>query len=122
MARVKRGVAAHARHNKVLKATKGQRGTKNRLYRRANEALLASLKYATRDRRTRKRDMRRLWIIRINAAARQNGMSYSRFMDGLKTAGVEVDRKMLAEMAVTDPAGFAKMVAIARDAHQAAQA
>ncbi len=117
--RVKRGVTARQRHKKVLKLTKGQRGTKHILFRRANEALLGSLKYATRDRRDRKRDMRRLWIMRINAGARQNGITYSRFMAGLRLAGVEVNRKMLADMAVTDPAGFAKLVEVAQAANAA---
>ena len=94
--------------------TKGQKGTKHRLFRRANEAMMKSLWYAYRDRRNRKRDLRRLWIARINAAARQNGLSYSRFMHGLKTAGVEIDRKMLAEMAVTDAPAFARLVELAK--------
>ena len=119
MPRVKRSVAAHKRHKKVLQATKGQRGTKHALYRRANEALLTSLKYATRDRRDRKRDMRRLWIVRINAAARQNGMSYSRLIQGLRLAGIDVNRKILADMAVTDPAAFAQVATAAREAVQA---
>ena len=119
MARVKRGVAAHRKHKKVLKITKGQRGTKHALFRRANEAMLASLRYATRDRRNRKRDMRRLWITRINAGARQNGLSYSRFVEGLRLSGVEVNRKMLADLAVTDPASFAKLVDMARAARTA---
>jgi large subunit ribosomal protein L20 len=96
--------------------TKGQKGTKHRLFRRANEAMMKSLWYAYRDRRNRKRDLRRLWIARINAAARQNGLSYSRFMHGLKTAGVEIDRKMLAEMAVTDAPAFARLVELAKGA------
>ncbi|MCD6519671.1 MAG: 50S ribosomal protein L20 [Anaerolineae bacterium] len=121
MARVKRGVTARRRHKKVLKLTKGQKGTKHRLFRRANEAMLSSLRYATRDRRNRKRDMRRLWITRINAGARLNGMSYSRFIEGLRLAGVDVNRKMLADMAVSDPSAFAKLVDIAREA-KAAQA
>src|ERR687894_440699 len=116
MVRVKRGVAAHARHRRVLKQTKGFYGTRNRLFRRANEALMKSLQYAYRDRRTRKRDFRRLWIIRINAAARVNGLPYGRFMEGLKRAGVEVDRKMLADLAVHDGAAFAEMVNLARAA------
>jgi large subunit ribosomal protein L20 len=112
---VKRGVAAHQRHKKILKLTKGQRMSKHSLFRRANEAMLASLRYATRDRRNRKRDMRRLWIIRINAGARENGLSYSRFMAGLHTAGIDVNRKMLADMAVADPVAFGKLVQLARD-------
>jgi large subunit ribosomal protein L20 len=117
--RVKRGVAAHRKHKKVLKITKGQRGTKHALFRRANEAMLASLRYATRDRRNRKRDMRRLWITRINAGARQNGLSYSRIVEGLRLAGVDINRKMLADLAVTDPASFAKLVDVARTARTA---
>lgn len=116
MARVKRGVPAHARHVKILKITKGQRGAKHRLFRRANEAMLASLRYATYDRRDRKGEMRKLWILRINAGSRQNGLSYSRFMAGLKAAGVEINRKVLADMAVVDPAAFAKLVEMAKTA------
>ena len=107
---------AHARHVKILKITKGQRGAKHRLFRRANEAMLASLRYATWDRRDRKGEMRKLWILRINAGSRQNGLSYSRFMAGLKEAGVEINRKVLADMAVVDPAAFAKLVEMARTA------
>jgi len=98
----------------VLKLTKGQKGTKHALFRRAHEAMMKSLYYAYRDRRNRKRDMRRLWIARINAAARQCGLSYSRFMHGLKRAGVELDRKVLADMAVKDAAAFARLAEIAR--------
>jgi large subunit ribosomal protein L20 len=116
VARVKRGVPAHARHVKILKITKGQRGAKHRLFRRANEAMLASLRYATYDRRDRKGEMRKLWILRINAGSRQNGLSYSRFMAGLKAAGVEINRKVLADMAVVDPAAFAKLVEMAKTA------
>lgn len=116
MARVKRGVPAHARHVKVLNITKGQRGSKHRLFRRANEAMLASLRYATQDRRDRKSEMRKLWIIRINAGARENGISYSRLINGLRAAGVEVNRKLLADMAVTDPAAFSKLVETAKAA------
>jgi large subunit ribosomal protein L20 len=112
--RVKRGALARQRHKKVLKLTKGQRGTKHQLFRRANEALLKSLAYAYRDRRSRKRDMRRLWIQRINAAAREQGLTYSKFMNGLRTAGVEVDRKMLADIAVRDAASFAQLVEVAK--------
>lgn len=100
----------------MLKLTKGQFGTRSKLFRRANEAMLKSLSYAYRDRRNRKRDMRRLWIIRINAAAREQGLSYSRFIQGLQTAGVELDRKVLADMAVTDPKAFANLVDVARNA------
>jgi len=118
MPRVKGGPRTRRRHKKVLKYTKGQRGTKHALFRRANEAMMKSLWYAYRDRRARKRDMRRLWIARINAAARLNGMSYSRFMYGLKTAGVEINRKMLAEMAVHDAPAFARLVEMARQASE----
>ncbi len=121
MPRASNGVAKRRRHKKVLEITKGQRGTKSKLYRRANEAMLASLKYATRDRKNRKRDMRRLWITRINAAARQNGLSYSRFIEGLRLSGVEVNRKMLADMAIKDPSAFTAMVEMAEQARAAAQ-
>ena len=114
MPRVKRGVTAHKRHKKVLKITKGQRATKHLLFRRANEAMLKSLSYSYRDRRVRRRDMRRLWIMRINAAARQNGISYGRLMYGLKQAGVGINRKMLADMAVTDSASFAHLAEMAK--------
>jgi large subunit ribosomal protein L20 len=114
--RVKGGPRARRRHKKVLKLTKGQRGTKHALYRRANEAMLKSLWYAYRDRRNRKRDFRRLWITRINAAARLNGLSYSRFMYGLKKAGVNIDRKILAELAVNDADTFASLAEVARGA------
>lgn len=119
MPRVKRGVTAHQRHKKVLKLTKGQWGTKHRLYRRAHEAMLKSLFYVYRDRRNRKRDMRRLWITRINAAARLAGITYGRMIDGLKKAGVEVDRKMLAELAVSDMPAFTRLVEVARGAQKA---
>jgi large subunit ribosomal protein L20 len=99
-----------------LKFTEGQRGTKHRLYRRANEAMMKSLVYAYRDRRNRKRDFRRLWITRINAAARLHDLSYSQFMHGLKEAGIELDRKMLADIAVHDEASFAKLVETAKAA------
>ena len=114
MARVKRGVAAHRRHRKVLAQVKGHRATNNRLYKRAHESLMRSLAYAYRDRRRRKRDFRRLWIIRINAAARMNGIPYSRFIQGLKAANVEVDRKMLADLAVRDQAAFAAIAEVAK--------
>ena len=116
MPRVKGGPRARRRHKKVLELTKGQRGTKHALYRRANEAMLKSLWYAYRDRRNRKRDLRRLWITRINAAARLNGLSYSRFMHGLGKAGVEIDRKILAELAVNDAEAFAKLAEVAKGA------
>ena len=116
MARVKRGVAAHRRHRKVLAQVKGHRGTRNRLYKRANESLMRALQYAYRDRRNRKRDMRRLWIQRINAASRLNGMPYSQFMHGLAVAGVAVDRKMLADLAVRDEEAFAAIAQVAKSA------
>ena len=118
MPRVKTGVTARRRHRKVLKQTKGQYNTKHRLYRRANEALLHSLRYQTRDRKRRKRDMRRLWITRINAAARQNGMSYSRFVHGLKLSEIDINRKMLADMAVRDPESFETLVGMAKEARE----
>lgn len=111
MARVKGGPKGHLRHKKVLKFTKGQRGTRHRLFKRANEAMLKSLWYATRDRRTRKRDLRKLWIARINAAARLNGTNYSRLMAALKKANIALNRKMLADLAVRDPQAFAAVVA-----------
>lgn len=114
MPRVKGGPRTRRRHNRVLKATKGQFGGKHRLWRRGNEAMLKSLWYAHRDRRNRKRDFRRLWIARINAAARQNGLSYNRFMFGLKEANIEIDRKILADIAVRDEATFAKLVEVAK--------
>jgi len=120
--RVKTGVTAHKRHKKILKITKGQRGTRSKLYRRANEAMLHSYTYSTRDRRARARDMRRLWITRINAGARANGFTYSRLIAGLNQAGVDVNRKMLADLAIQDPAAFASMVEIARQAQAQAQA
>lgn len=118
MTRVKGGVAAHRRHKKVLKLTKGQRGARHSRYRVAHEAMMKSLSYSYRHRRERKGDFRRLWIVRINAAARQEGLSYSRFIDGLKKAGVEVDRKMLADMAVRDPNAFSQLAAIAKQEFQ----
>ena len=116
MPRVKGGPRARRRHKKVLQLTKGQKGTKHALYRRANEAMLKSLWYAYRDRRNRKRDFRRLWITRINAAARLNGLSYSRFIHGLGKAGVEIDRKILAELAVNDAEAFARLAEVAKGA------
>ncbi len=114
MARVKRGVAAHRRHKRLLNQAEGRRGTRSKLVRPAREALIHALVYAYRDRRDRKRDMRRLWIERINAASRQHGVPYGRFIAGLKSAGVEVDRKILADMAVREPAAFAAMVETAK--------
>jgi len=112
MARTKTGFVRRRWHKKLLKLMKGQWGTRHRLHRRANEAMLKSFFYAYRDRRSRKRELRKLWIIRINAAARLNGMSYSKLMYGLKNANVEIDRKMLADLAVRDPASFTKIVAL----------
>jgi large subunit ribosomal protein L20 len=109
--RVKGGPQGHRRHKKILKLTKGQRGTKHRLFKRANEAMLKSLWYATRDRRVRKRDLRRLWIARINAAARLNGTTYSKLVASLKKANIELNRKMLADIAVRDPQAFAAVIA-----------
>lgn len=116
MPRVKGGPTARHRHKKVLKLTKGQRGTKSKLFRRANEAMMKSLWYAYRDRRQRRRDLRRLWIVRINAASRLSGLSYSRFIHGLKRADVELDRKTLADIAVRDAESFARLVEVARNA------
>ncbi len=114
MARVKRGVAAHKRHKRLLAQAVGRRGTRSKLIRPAREALFHALVYAYRDRKARKRDMRRLWIERINAASRQHGLPYGRFIAGLKAAGVEVDRKVLADLAVREPAAFASMVQTAK--------
>ena len=114
MARIKRGVAAHRRHKRLLNQAEGRRGTRSKLVRPAREALIHALVYAYRDRRDRKRDMRRLWIERINAASRQHGVPYGRFIAGLKAAGVEVDRKILADMAIREPAAFAAMVDAAK--------
>jgi len=114
MARVKRGVTAHRRHKRVLAQVKGHYGTNNRLYKRAHESLMHALQYAYRDRRNRKRDFRRLWIIRINAAARLNGIQYSRLIQGLTLAGVAVDRKMLADLAVRDAAAFSAVAEVAK--------
>jgi len=112
--RVKRGVTTHRRHKKVLALTKGQRGTRHSLFRRANEAMLKSLSYAYSHRRERKGDMRRLWILRVNVASRAHGLTYSQFMDGLKKAGIEINRKMLADMAVREPEGFANLITVVR--------
>lgn len=114
MARVKKGVTAHARHKKILKLAKGYRGTRSRLFKKANETVMKALYYARRDRRAKKREFRQLWIARINAAARINGTTYSRFIAGLAKAGVEVNRKMLADLAVNDAAAFAKLVEVAK--------
>ena len=111
MARVKRGVQARNRHKKILKAAKGYFGHKSKLFKVANQQVMKSGNYAYRDRRAKKRDFRKLWITRINAAARINGLSYSRFMNGLKKANILLDRKVLADIAVRDPAGFTALVA-----------
>lgn len=114
MARVKGGVTARKRHKKVLKQAKGYYGAKSKLYRPANQAVMKSLNYAYSGRKQRKRDFRKLWISRINAAARLNGMNYSTFISGLKKANIEVNRKVLSEMAIHDPEGFTKLVEIAK--------
>ena len=116
MARVKGGYRPHLRHKKIVKLGKGRRGAYHRLFKRANEGMLHALWYAYRDRRTRKRDLRRLWIVRINAAARLNGLSYSRLMNGLKKANVALDRKTLADLAVRDPQAFARVAEAAKSA------
>jgi large subunit ribosomal protein L20 len=115
MARVKRGVTKHRRHKKILKLAKGYRGAKSKLFRPANEQVLKSLAYAYVHRKDKKGDFRKLWITRINAAARLNGMSYSRMMNGLKLAGVSVNRKMLADLAVNDAAAFTQLVNTAKE-------
>ena len=114
MPRVKRGFKARQRRNKVLKLAKGYRGARSKLFRSATEAVDRALNYAFRDRRVKKRDFRALWITRINAAARINGLSYSKLIFGLKTAKVEIDRKVLADLAVSDPAGFAALANLAK--------
>jgi large subunit ribosomal protein L20 len=116
MARVKRGVTSHHRHKRLLNDAEGRTGTNSRLIRRAHESALHALAYATRDRKQRKRQMRQLWIIRINAAARQNGLSYAKFIAALKAARIELDRKILADIAVRDSATFAQIVAVAKAA------
>ena len=115
MARVKRALNAQKKRRVTLERASGYRGQRSRLYRKAKEQMLHSLNYAYRDRRARKGDFRQLWITRINAAARQNGLTYNRFIQGLRVAGVEVDRKILAELAVSDPNAFAALVDIARE-------
>ena len=114
MTRVKRGVTARARHKKVLKLTKGHFGARHRLFKTANESLMHAQVYAYRDRRRRKRDFRRLWITRINAASRQHGLSYSRFIYGLKQADVHLDRKILADLAVHEPQAFEAIANVAQ--------
>ncbi|MDD3115290.1 MAG: 50S ribosomal protein L20 [Anaerovibrio sp.] len=115
MPRVKTGVTAHRRHKKILKLAKGYRGAKSKQFKKANETVMKALYYARRDRRAKKGVFRRLWIARINAAARANGISYSRLIAGLTKAGVEVNRKMLADLAVSDANAFAQMVAVAKE-------
>ncbi|MGI6307970.1 MAG: 50S ribosomal protein L20 [Dethiobacteria bacterium] len=115
MPRVKNSVATRKRRKKILKMASGYYGAKSKLFRVANQQVMKSLDYAYRDRKARQRDFRKLWITRINAAARENGLSYSKFIDGLKKAGVEVNRKMLADLAVNDPAGFSAIVEVARE-------
>ena len=116
MARVKRGVTAHARHKKVLGLAKGYRGNKSKLYRHAKESVERGLNFAYTGRKLKKRDFRSLWIVRIGAAARTNGLSYSQFMHGLKLAGCELDRKALADLAVHEPAAFAALAGSAKQA------
>lgn len=114
MARVKRGVAAHRRHKRLLKQAEGRRGTRSKLIRPAREALLHAMAYAYVGRKQRKRQMRSLWIVRLNAAARQNGLTYAKLMSGLKAAGVALDRKVLADIAVRDAATFSSIAEVAR--------
>ena len=115
MTRVRTGVSAHKRHKKILKLAKGYKGAKSKQFKKANETVMKALYYARRDRRAKKGVFRRLWIARINAAARANGISYSRLIAGLAKAGVEVNRKMLADLAVNDANAFAQMVALAKE-------
>ena len=116
MARVKSGLTNHARHKKILKLAKGYRGARHAQFRKANELVMKALYYARRDRRQVKREFRKLWIVRINAAARLNGLTYSRLIAGLNKAGVAVNRKMLSELAISDPPAFAKLAEIAKNA------
>jgi len=116
MARVKRGVTAHKRHKRLLQDAEGRRGTRSTLVKPAREALLHAMAYATRDRKQRKRQLRELWIIRINAAARQNGTTYGKLIAGLKKADIELDRKVLADLAVRDAATFARIAEVAKGA------
>lgn len=115
MPRVKSGVTAHRRHKKILKLAKGYRGARSKQFKKANETVMKALYYARRDRRAKKGEFRRLWITRINAAARMNGISYSRLVCGLTKAGVEVNRKMLADLAVNDEKAFAQLVTVAKE-------
>jgi len=116
MPRVKRGVVAKRRHNKILKMAKGYRGARSKLFKTANEAVNRALAYSFRDRKVRKREFRKLWIVRINAASRIHGLSYSQMMNGLKKAGVNLNRKIMADLAVTDPSAFAELVKVAKKA------
>jgi large subunit ribosomal protein L20 len=116
MPRVKRGVAGRRRHKKVLELTKGHKGQRHRLFRRANESMLHALDYATRDRYDRKGQFRRLWIVRINAAVRPHGLSYSQFIHGLSKAGINIDRKVMADLAIRDEAAFGQLAAAAKAA------
>ena len=115
MPRVKVGVTAHRRHKKILKLAKGYKGSKSKPFKKANETVMKALYYARRDRRAKKGNFRRLWIARINAAARTNGISYSKLINGLTKAGVEVNRKMLADLAISDEKAFAQLVAVAQE-------
>ena len=116
MPRVKKGVTAHARHKKILKLARGYRGSKSKLFKKANETVMKALYYARRDRRAKKGEFRRLWITRINAAARINGISYSRLINGLSVAGIQIDRKVLSDMAINYMPAFAKLFEIAKGA------
>ncbi len=115
MPRVKGGVTAHRRHKKILKLAKGYRGARSKQFKKANELVMKALYYARRDRRAKKGNFRRLWIARINAAARMNGITYSRLISGLTKAGAEINRKMLADLAISDAAAFAKLAQLAKD-------
>lgn len=115
MARIKRGVNARRKHKKVLKLAKGYKGQRSKVYRVANQAVMRSMMYSYIHRRNRKREFRKLWITRINAAARQNGLSYNRLINGLKKAGVEINRKMLADLAVNDTKAFSELVQVAKN-------
>jgi len=116
MARVKRGVTSHRRHKKILRQAKGYYGNRSKIYRVANQAVMRSLQYAYAHRRLRKRDFRKLWIARINAACRMNNMSYSKFINGLHKAGVEINRKVLADLAISDAKAFSDLVEVAKKA------
>ena len=122
MTRIKRGVTRHRRHKKMLKMTKGHQGVRHRLFSRAHESFIHAFQYAYMHRKQKKGDMRRLWNIRINAAARANGISYSRLIHGLRVSGIEIDRKMLADLAVRDPHGFAQIAEKAKGELAAAAA